>query len=430
MAKRIALPKIGVNMTEAVITRWLVTPGDAVRDGDPVLEAETDKATQEICATEDGVIAELIAQEGDTVQCGEDIFVIREEGEEYTPGAAAAAAADAADVAAAAASAVTGAAAADAVAGEGAGEGGPVGAAAASAARTDAPGVADGARLRVSPLAKKMAKEQGVDLSLVAPKTPGGRIVGADVAVYARTPVSAGAPVGGGTAVPGGEDGFDVVPMSPMRKTIAARMSESASTKPSAALTVTADASVILRLRARRAALGSELSVDAILAKIVSLLIRRHPQVNARLEGDDILIGRGVHVGVAVDTPKGLTVVVIRDADKKALVDIAAELAEKGAAAREAKLAEEHMSGGTFTLTNLGMFGIEQFTPIINPPECCILSIGAIRESFVPDAEGRPVSAKVFQMTLVFDHRIIDGAPAARFLRDVKAAVEMPALLL
>ena len=398
MAKKMALPKIGVNMTEAVITKWLVKTGDTIKDGDPVLEAETDKSTQEIYATESGVVAKLLAAEGETVQCYQDILVLTADGETYTENGAAAkpAASPKADAAVQK----------------------PLAAVTSAAVHS--------AKIRVSPLAKKTAKDMGIDLKLVPPGTPGARIVKKDVLSFAgaRPAVSAVAV----TASVG--ENLEVIPLTPARKTIAARMSESNLTKPCAALTLTANAEALLALREQYKQKGIKISIDAILARIAGTLLAKHRNFNTVLEGDSILVKRDINVGIAVDTPKGLMVAVVKNTDQKPLLMIAEELSRMAGAAQESRLSGDDMTGGTFTISNLGMFGIEQFTPIINPPECCILSVGAVIREFVPDDDGLPMVQSRFQMTLVFDHRIVDGAPAAKFLRDFKELVEMPALML
>lgn len=406
MAKKMALPKIGVNMTEAVITKWLVKPGDEIKDGDPVLEAETDKSTQEIYATESGVVAVLLAAEGETVQCYQDILVLAEEGETYAESGAETkpAAAEMTPETVPAAAAFVQQIAESAV---------------LAAAHT--------VRIRVSPLAKKTAKDLGIDLSMVQPAQPGARIVKKDVLAFAFARPAVQIPAAQTASV--GEN-LEAIPMSPMRKTIAARMSESNLTKPCAALTLTANAEALLALREQYKQKNIKISLDALLARIAASALSKHRNINTVLEGDTILVKRDINVGIAVDTPKGLTVAVVKNADQKPLTGIAEELSRMAGAAQESRLAPEDMAGGTFTITNLGMFGIEQFTPIINPPECCILSVGAIKREFVPDEAGLPVIESRIAMTLVFDHRIVDGAPAAKFLRDIKELVEMPALLL
>lgn len=400
MARRMALPKIGVNMTEAVIAKWLVKAGDKVADGDAIIEAETDKSTQEIYATESGIVAKLLVSEGETVECNHDIMVLVDEGEEYQEeGQDAPAAKEAAPEA----------------------KGQPA-AQAKPAAPAKPAARAAGGRVRISPLAKKMAQENGIDFHIIPPEAPGARIVKDDVLRFLRS--------GGGTCAPSVGENLEVIPMSGIRRTIAERMTKSTLEKPCVGLNTTADATALLALRNKYKEKGVKVSMDAILAKLAAKALSMHRNINTILEGDNYLVRRDVNVGVAVDTDRGLMVPVVKNADTKGLVDIAEELAEMVADAREARLNPDAMSGGTFTITNLGMFGVEEFAPIINPPECCILGVGALKKVFVPDEAGQPTLTTTFQMTLVFDHRIVDGAPAAKFLRDLKELVEMPELLI
>ncbi|MEA5003290.1 MAG: dihydrolipoamide acetyltransferase family protein [Christensenella sp.] len=397
MARKMALPKIGVNMTEAVIAKWLVKVGDKVADGDAIIEAETDKSTQEIYATESGIVAKLLASEGETVECNYDIMVLVDEGETYTEEAQAAPAAAPEEKAAVAV------------------ETKPV-PAAVPAVQTA------GGRVRISPLAKKMALENGIDFHVVPPETPGARIVKNDVLRFIKS--------GGAASAPSAGENLEVIPMSGIRRTIAERMTKSTLEKPCVGLNTTADATALLALRSKYKEKGIKISMDAILARLAAKALSVHRNINTILEGDNYLVKRDVNVGVAVDTDRGLMVPVVKNADKKSLVEVADELAGMVADAQNARLGTDAMSGGTFTITNLGMFGVEEFAPIINPPECCILGVGALKKVFVPDENDQPKLTTTFQMTLVFDHRIVDGAPAAKFLRDLKELVEMPELLI
>lgn len=398
MARKMALPKIGVNMTEAVIAKWLVKVGDKVADGDAIIEAETDKSTQEIYATESGIVAQLLVSEGETVECNSDIMVLVDEGEEYDPQK----------------------------------EETPVlkeepaqeemeKEAHTPVAPAPARIGSSGARVCVSPLAKKIAQENGIDFHIIPPSVPGGRIVKNDVLRFLESGAAC-APAAGGN--------LEVIPMSPIRRTIAARMTQSTLEKPCVGLNTTADATALLRLRAKYKEKGIKISMDAILAKIAAKALQKHRNINTILEGDNFLVKRDINVGVAVDTEKGLMVPVIKNADKKSLLEVSENLAGMVEDAQQSRLAADAMTGGTFTITNLGMFGVEEFAPIINPPECCIMGIGALKKVFVPDENGQPKLTTTFQMTLVFDHRIVDGAPAAKFLRDFREFVEMPELLI
>jgi len=263
----------------------------------------------------------------------------------------------------------------------------------------------------------------GIDPGLVSPANPGDRITKADILGFKQIVTSFPAPLGVGEIL-------ERSPMSPSRKIIAARMTESHLHKPCAVLTTSANAEAILALRERYRQRSIPLSVDAILAKIVGKVLSQHRNLNAVLEEDEILVKRDINIGVAVDTPRGLMVPVVKGADGKPLAKIGEELARLAQEAMEARIGLNDITGGTFTITNLGMFGVEQFTAIINPPECCILAVGAIKKTFVPDENDQPIVKKVLQMTLAFDHRMVDGAPAARFLKDVKEHIENPELLI
>jgi pyruvate dehydrogenase E2 component (dihydrolipoamide acetyltransferase) len=386
------LPKVGVNMTEAVVMKWLVGVGDTIREGDPIMEAETDKATQEIQSTGSGVVAKLIAAEGQTVQCHEPILELAAEDEQ--------------PAAAASTEAVKEPAAKVATVPEPA-QPAPVFAPAETAA--------EAARKRISPLAKKIAREKGIDWRQVEPSVPGGRVVLEDVLAYK-----------GNAAQPERQSaqGDERIPLSSIRKVIAARMRQSALEKPTVALTISVNAEAIIALRSRSKGQGNKISVDAILTHIAAKALQQHRIINSVLEGDAILLKKDIHIGVAVDTPKGLMVPVVKHADTKDIAAISTELEEMVAACKEGRIGTHSITGGTFTITSLGMFGVAQFTPIINPPECCILGIGAFRKVFVPDENDQPVLATEFYITLVFDHRIVDGAPAAEFLRTFKEYAE------
>lgn len=395
MAKIMTLPKIGVNMTEAMIGTWLVKVGDVVRLEDPVVEAETDKSSQEIYATEEGIVAKLFAEEGDVVACGERLLALVAEGETYVEGQEEEPAAEEAKE-----ELVVPAA--------------PVAEPKASAER-----------IRISPLAKRMARDQGIPLEALAPAVPGGRIVKADVLAY-RPPVAAPA----APAAASESEILEVIPMSTVRKVTAKRMGESYFGRPTVPLTASVDATAILELRNMYKARGIKVSVDAIIAKMAAKALTGHRMLNAELQDENIVVYNKVNVGVAVDSEKGLLVPVVKNADRKSLLEVNEDLADLVGKAKEGRLSGDDMSGSTFTITNLGMFGVEAFAPIINVPNCAILGIGSMVKQFVPDAQGNPVLQSRFNMTLVFDHRIVDGAPAARFLKQLREYIECPQLLI
>jgi len=409
------LPKIGVNMTEAVIGTWLVNEGDRVEEGSPICDAETDKASQEILATDSGIVAELLFDEGETVQTYEDLLVLIDEGEVYQKECLEKGFQKTIKI-----------------------EEMPVNEQdkknrlSASDKTTFSVPVTSG-RVRISPLARKIAEQAGVDIGMITPSTPGGRIVAKDVRAYQTLKSTVFSMSKAETALAlqtPAEEILEQQSMSALRRTIATRMQQSAQEKPAVGLTLTADATALLALRAKYKEEDIKVSFDALMVKIVAQALSRYRNINTVLEGNEIIVKKPVHIGVAVDTERGLIVPVIKNADWKKIVEIGAELSALAAAAKESKISAENMQGGTFTITNLGMFGIEQFTPIINPPECAILALGAVQSCFVPDEDNLPVLKKVFQMTLVFDHRIVDGAPAARFLYQIKKYVENPELML
>lgn len=402
MPKEMTLPKIGVNMAEAVICEWKVRVGDKVNKDDLIMVAETDKALQEIYATESGIVEKLYYEEGETVECHKPIILLRDENEEVVMGESTPAKEE------------TPAKEPD----EPAAPVPPIEAQEPSSIPSD--------RVKISPLAKKTAKEIGIDIKDLSPREPGKRITRADVLEHASTTPAEGTLSSGVPA----EEVAERIPLTPTRKVIAERMGVSNQEKPSAALIVSVDASEILQLIDTYKQHGKQVGFSAVIALACAKALKAHPMLNARMGDGAIEVLAHVNVGVAVDGPKGLVVPVIRDTDTKSLETVSAELAEKVAAIRENRSNPDDLSGGTFTVTNLGMFGVESFTAVINPPECAILAVGAVRQVFVPDEKGQPTLHKEMKMTLSFDHRIVDGAPAARFLQDVAAFIENPVLMI
>jgi len=406
MSKTMTLPKIGVNMTEVIVAEWFVKPGDFVKKGDPIFIGETDKASQDIFATDTGIVEQLLVEEGAKVQVNEPIMLLLEEGEivpKEKPKI-------------------------DAQSGQ-----------------DESPGKEDrikedktlyntqkiiGERVRISPLAKKMAEESNIDIKELVPQIEGKRIVRADVLAYKLKMKAGNITEQINNLHIEDEDVLETVRMSNMRKVIARRMSESNLEKPYAALTLSVQADEIVRFRNRYKERGTKISYNDILVKIVSKSLIEHRIINSVLDGDNIKILRHINIGVAIDTEKGLMVPVIKDADKKSLIEISADFEDKANSAKDNKINPEYLAGGTFTITNLGMFEIEQFTPIINPPECCILAVGAMKKEFVPDESNLPKLVTTMKLTLAFDHRIVDGAPAAKFLQSIKHYIEYPEMLI
>lgn len=392
------LPKIGVNMTEAIIVRWLVKEGEFIEEGQTILEAETDKATQDIPSTKSGVLARIVAEPGKTVQTQEPIAVLTEKGETLPDDF----------------SVHTGISEQKTV------EPATTGQRPAIREKQDA-SVSD-SRVRISPIAKKLAKELNIDYTLVTPSKPGGRIEKADVLEYARGAEALGEEVVRGVVT---EQDENLIPLSGIRKIIASRMSESAHTTARAVLLTKIDATRLIEWRNGLKESGKKVSYNDLIVHLVAKALREFSQMNSRIEGENIRIMKDVNIGVAVDSERGLLVPVIHDADKKDVLTIAEESQQKIERVRSGRSTREDMSNGTFTLTNLGMFDVESFIPIINPPECAILAVGSIvREPSVVDETDTVSVRQVMRLSLVWDHRIVDGAAAAQFLQRIKQHIE------
>ena len=422
MAVEVTMPKFGLTMQEGTIQRYFKAPGESVRAGEPLYEVETEKVLYEVEAPASGTLAAALFPEGATVECGVVIAVIAESGEDaaalgarYGDGAVPHAGAPAAAAGAPARNAASASAAPAAPASS------------AAEAADDA-----GARRAVSPVARKLAAELGVELARVAGTGPGGRVTREDVeraAAAARSTATAsgtkaapatagaGAPAGAPAPAVAGKPPASSVPMRGMRKTIADRMSQSL--QQTAQLTIISEADVTAAVELReRLSRQFDFTYGDLLIQAVARALLRHPRMNARLAQDAILIMPQVNVGMAVALEDGLIVPVIVDADRKSLREIAAVTRELGERARTGKLRLEEVSGGTFTITNLGTYGVDAFTPIINTGETGILGVGRIIEKPVIH-RGEIARRSMMTLSLTFDHRLIDGAPAAQFLQTV-----------
>ena len=441
MATEVKLPRLGQGMESGTIVKWLKGEGEPVKKREPLYELDTDKVTQEVEAEADGVLLKIVVDSGE-VEVGRTIAFIGSEGEDVPSGNGAAPAAAEADSDAAAAEADSDAAAVeeqDEPETEGSSapgmddqrergqEAAAATAAAATAAVADAPARPDG-RVKASPLARRLAREKGIDIATLSGSGPEGRIVAEDVergALAPAQPAPAAAP-----AVPAGE--VEEIELTSTRKTIARRLTE-AWEAPVFQLTVSVDMTRALELRERlvgRLREGeTKPTVSDLLTKVTAAALVRHPSVNAHFAGDRILRFPYAHVGIAVAAPNGLVVPVIRDADRKTIGKIAADRAELVGRARDGKLQRDDLAEGTFTISNLGMFGIEQFIAVLNPPQAAILAVGATEEKPVV-REGQVVVRPLMSMTITCDHRAVDGADGAEFLRTVKELLEEPALAL
>ena len=403
MAADVLIPNAGQASGEATIIRWRKKPGDRVQPGEVLLEVETDKATMEVEATATGVLQDVRFAEGAVVPILTAVAVIAESGER----AASVVRSEVAPLAAPTPQNGN-AAASDLIA----------------IMRAHRPG-----RLVVSPLARRLAANTGVDLTGVTGSGPHGRIMKHDVQAVIARPAKT-APLAAEAMTPKVEPGSRWIPFSATRRTIAGRMTASAREAPQVTLTTEADAEALGNLRAQlRADLSDDVSFTDVFIKIAAAALREHPHLNARVENDGIRVFDALNIGIAVDTERGLIVPVIRDADRKGVAAIARERRNLVEQARSGKLRPDELSGGTFTLTNLGAYEIDAFTPIINPPQGAVLGVGRIvKKAVVRNDELRPGTTVILSLT--FDHRLVDGGPAARFLQRIKMLVEKPHLLI
>jgi pyruvate dehydrogenase E2 component (dihydrolipoamide acetyltransferase) len=387
MAHEITVPRLGWTMEEGTFGGWLKADGVTVHEGDELFVLESDKASEAITALDAGILRIPAdgPRQGDVVKVGQRLGYLVAPGE-AVPSAPAPAAASAVTASAPTSGGVT--------------------------ARPEASRRAD--RRAISPRARRAARDLGVDCTNITGSGRSGRVVERDVRAAAK-------------AAPEGR----VLPLSPVRRLIAERMAASARTAAPVTLTTKADATRLKQLRERRAATGGPVpGYTALVLFLVARALRRHPQLNVRWkEGaiawpDDALVQcDGVHVGAAVDTEAGLVVPVVRDADRLGLDELSDRLGDLADRARLRRLRAEEMRGATFTVTNLGMFGIDAFTPIINLPECAVLGVGRVVAEPAVHA-GQVVPRDMMALSLTFDHRALDGAPAARFLNDVRLRIE------
>jgi pyruvate dehydrogenase E2 component (dihydrolipoamide acetyltransferase) len=420
MSTKVFMEALSPTMEEGRLVKWLKAEGDAVKAGDVLAEVETDKAVMELVARGDGVLRKQLIAEGTTAAVSSLVGIIAGKDEDISGLLGGAPTAAPAAPAAAAAPAK------------------PAGAAAAVAAPTPAPAqpAAPAGRVRTSPLARRLAGEQGLDVTAINGSGPGGRIVKKDIeaalagggAARATTaPSASAAPV----RAPASGTPYRDEPLTQIRKTIARRLSESIGPIPTFYLTAEFDLTRAAELRTAAAELGDQykVSFNDILLKATATALTQHPEVNAHWLGDRIRYFDTVHLGMAVATDDGLIVPVIFDAQTKGMAEISAQAKALAKRARERKLKPEEFTGSTFSVSNLGMMQIDQFTAIINPPECAILAIGAMEDKVVVGADGGFEVRKKLRVTLSCDHRVIDGAVGARFLQTLRRLVENPLLL-
>jgi pyruvate dehydrogenase E2 component (dihydrolipoyllysine-residue acetyltransferase) len=406
MASEVKLPRLGQGMESGTIVKWLKAEGDPVEKGEPLYELDTDKVTQEVEAEASGLLLKIAVREGE-VPVGRTIAVIGEAGEEVPEVAA-----EPEPVAEAEPTPEP--------------EPEPQQEDGRPAEQEEWPAGSSGGRVKASPLARRIARERGVDLASLRGTGPEGRIVAEDVerTEAGAAPASAAAPA----AVVSGE--VERRELTSVRRTIARRLTE-AWQIPVFQLWSSADMSRVNALvaRLRENEDGPKLTVTDVLTKVCAAALMRHREVNAQWADDAILLHPTANIGLAVAAPQGLVVPVIRGAERLTLAQIAVARSRLVTRAREGKLQREDLEEGTFTISNLGMYGVESFTAVLNPPQAAILAVGATEDRAVP-VEGEIDIRPMLTLTATFDHRAVDGAPAAGFLQSVKELLEEPALML
>jgi pyruvate dehydrogenase E2 component (dihydrolipoamide acetyltransferase) len=399
VATLINMPRLGQTMEEGTVLTWLKHPGERVSRGEPLVQIETDKVVCDIEASQSGLLHTVLAQEGEKIPVGNAIAVIAAEGETVNVAT---------------------------LLGTRPQSPGSVSppplqerAAASTPSLQSRTAAATAPReIRISPAARKLAREHGIPLESLQGTGPGGRIVAEDVERATVAPTLAATP----------ERVRRIIPLAGLRGTIAQRMTQSWTQVAHVTEVMEIDMTEVVALRRRRMAawereFGVRVSLTDVLTFAVARTLREFPDLNARLEGQEIQVLEDIHLGVAVATPAGLIVPVIRHADQRSLGDIAQQSAQLAEKAHARRLTLDEVSGGTFTLTNLGSYGIEIFTPLVNYPQCAILGIGRVAERPVV-VPGRIAVRAMMYVSLSFDHRIIDGAPAAMFLQKLKERLE------
>lgn len=416
MAKIIGLPKLSPTMEEGTLVAWTKSEGDSVEVDDLLAEVETDKATMEFRSFDRGVLLKILVPEGETLEPDVPVAIIGKEGEDISELLAKLESESASPSESESATAPEPATATE-----------PAAATAAEPASAKEPASRrESDRILSSPLVRRLARERSIDLHDVEGTGPRGRIIKRDIEAYTDgdepRPTAAG-----------DRPGPRVVKASSMRRTIARRLTESKQEIPHYYLTIDVDIGPLVDAReAMNAGLESEgrkVSLNDLIIKAVAVTLRRHPEVNASWMDKEIHHHRVVDISVAVAVEEGLMTPVVRDADRKGVAEIAAEVQDLAERARERKLQPEEMTNGTFSISNLGMFGIEEFTAVINPPEAAILAVGTIRQEPVVD-EGEVTVGRRMRFTMSCDHRVIDGATGARFLAALQRTIESPLTML
>ena len=419
MAYELLMPQLGLTMEEGTVSQWIKKEGDAVKVGDVILEITTDKLTNEVVSEYEGTLIKIVAQEGEDIPVKGLLAYIGQPGEAV--GGAAPAAAPAAEAAAAP----------------------------AAPAAAPAPVAANGQRRRISPLARKTAAKMGVDYSGIAGSGPSGRIVLKDIlaaaeaqkaAPAAAAPVAEAAPAAApaAPAKPAAPkaglelmEGDTVIKLAGMRKVVAERMLASHTEIPNVTQNIKVDVTELMKFRKTLLAMtGKKYSVNDLVLKATAKCLRQHPEMLVSFDGNQIIQRAHVNLGMAVALDAGLIVPVIRDADKMGLDELAATAKDLATRAKENKLGADEYKGSTFSVSNLGMFGIETFTPIINQPDAAILGVCAIQDELALDDEGNVTKKQVMRLSVTLDHRLLDGAVVAKFQMDLRDLLQNPMSIL
>jgi len=419
-AEAILMPKMSDTMVEGTIVAWHKKVGDTVKSGELLAEVATDKATMEMESYEDGILLHIEVKEGEAVQIDGLIAIIGAKGTDVTPiinayknGGKPSAAPVAKESAKSETASVP----------------------PSSAPASHGSSSSSDDRSKVSPLARKIASDKGIDIKQVKGSGDHGRIVKRDIENFKASDTAA--PVAKGASTPAislpsviGEESFTEVPVSQMRKVIVKRLSESLFTAPHFYITmeINMDKAIEARVSINEVA-TAKVSFNDMVIRATAAAIRKHPMVNASWQGDKIRVNNHIHIGVAIAIEDGLVVPVVRFADSKSLSHISLEVKELGAKAKSKKIQPADMSGNTFTISNLGMFGVDEFTSIINSPDACILSVGGIKQTPIVK-NGQIVVGNIMKVTLACDHRVVDGAIGSAFLQTLKSYLEDPVRIL
>ncbi|MDB5272015.1 MAG: dlaT [Chitinophagaceae bacterium] len=411
-AEVVRMPKMSDTMVEGTIVKWHKKVGDTVKSGDLLAEVATDKATMELESYDDGTLLHIGVQEGESVIVDGILAIIGEKGTDITPLLNAKPAAKAEVKITTAATTAPQAAATT-----------------APANTVSHSNNADG-RAKISPLAKKLAQDKGINIQDVQGSGEAGRIVKRDVENFTPSKGGSAKASGASSSAPVGQESFEEVAVTQMRKTIARRLSESLFTAPHFYVTMEINMDKAIEARASINEIAPlKVSFNDMVVKASAAALKKHPKINSSWLGDKIRFNHHVHIGIAVAVEEGLLVPVVRFTDTKSLTQISGEIKDMGAKAKNKQLQPADWAGNTFTISNLGMFGVDEFTAIINSPDACILAVGGIKQTAIVK-DGQLAVGNIMKVTLSADHRVVDGASAAAFLQTLKLLLEDPIRLL